>query len=74
MGREQFNDFADFTVSVNVPKNFVVWATGDLQNPDEVLQPTYAQRLKDLLTSDQIVNIAQPEEVQQGKVTAQTDR
>ena len=72
-GREQFNDFADFTVSVNVPKNFVVWATGDLQNPDEVLQPTYAQRLKDSLTSDQIVNIAQPEEVQQGKVTAQTD-
>jgi hypothetical protein len=72
-GRERFDDFADFTVAVNVPKNFVVWATGDLQNPDEVLQPTYAQRLHDSLTSDEVVNIATPEEIQQGQVTTQTD-
>lgn len=72
-GREFYNDFADFTVAVNVPKNFAVWSTGDLQNPDEVLQPTYAQRLKDSMTSDQVLTIAQPNEMQQGLVTAQSD-
>ncbi len=72
-GREAVNDFADFTVSVEVPKNFVVWATGDLQNPDEVLQPEYAQRLADSFTSDEVITIATPEETQQGLVTAQSD-
>jgi len=72
-GRELANDFADFTFRVNVPKNFVVWATGELQNPDEVLQPIYAQRLADSLTSDEIITIATPEEMQSGQVTAQAD-
>jgi hypothetical protein len=72
-GRERFNDFADFTFSVNVPKNYVVWATGDLQNPQEVLQPAYAKRLKDSMTSDKVINIAQPDEMKKGLVTAQSD-
>jgi hypothetical protein len=33
-----YNDFNDYTLEVTVPKNYVVWATGDLQNTDEVLQ------------------------------------
>ena len=71
--QEQYNDFADFTVTVNAPKNFIVWATGDLQNPDEVLQPAYAERLAASLTSDDVINIAQPDAIQQGLVTAQSD-
>jgi len=70
--QEQYNDFADFTVTVNAPKNFIVWATGDLQNPDEVLQLAYAERLATSLTSDDVINIAQPDEIQQGLVTAQS--
>ena len=38
-----------------------------------MLQPTYAQRLKDSLTSDDTISIATIAEVQQGQVTAQTD-
>lgn len=72
-GRELANDFADFTFSVNVPQNFVVWATGELQNPDEVLQPEVAERLADSMTSDEITTIATAEETQDGMVTAQTD-
>lgn len=72
-GRELNNDFADFTFNVNVPKNYIVWATGDLQNADEVLQPDYAARLQDSFTSDNVINIAQPEDLEQGLVTAQSD-
>ncbi|MFN8464479.1 MAG: M1 family metallopeptidase [Caldilineaceae bacterium] len=70
---EMYNDFADFDVTVHAPKNFVVWATGDLQNPDEALQPEYAQRLRDSMTSDEVTKIATPAELQAGKVTAQDD-
>ncbi|WP_432807753.1 M1 family metallopeptidase [Pantanalinema sp. GBBB05] len=73
LGREFNNDFGDYTFEVKVPKNFVVWATGDLLNPQEVLQPTYAQRLQESFTSDRVITIAQPAELQQGRVTAQSD-
>ncbi|MBK8050999.1 MAG: M1 family peptidase [Anaerolineales bacterium] len=43
------------------------------ENPDEVLQPEYAQRLEDSMTSDEVINIATPEEIQQGLVTTQAD-
>jgi hypothetical protein len=73
LGREFNNDFGDYTFEVTVPKNFVVWATGDLLNAQEVLQPTYAQRLQESFTSDRVINIAQPAELKQGLVTAQSD-
>jgi hypothetical protein len=44
--QEFYNDFNDYTYSVKVPKNYVVYATGDLLNPDEVLQPEFSARLK----------------------------
>ena len=42
---EFYNDFNDYTLNVTVPKNFIVWATGTLQNPDLVLKMEYAKRL-----------------------------
>jgi hypothetical protein len=71
-GRERFDDFADFNVSVTVPKNYGVWASGELQNANEVLQPKYAQRLEESRTSDKVINIATPAEMKAGQVTTQT--
>lgn len=70
---EFYNDFNDYTLHVTVPKNFLVWATGDLQNPDEVLQPEYAQRLKRSLTSDSIVHIATQADLDAKNITKQKD-
>src|ERR1700722_4239305 len=69
--QEFYNDFNDYVLHVNVPKNFVVWATGDLQNPNDVLQPAYAGKLAASYTHDDIVRIASPAEIYGGKVTAQ---
>ncbi|RYZ28283.1 MAG: peptidase [Chitinophagaceae bacterium] len=54
---EFYNDFCDFDSYITVPKNFLVWATGDLQNCSEVLNPTYCQRIQQAEKSDAIINV-----------------
>jgi hypothetical protein len=51
----------------------VVYATGDLLNPDDVLQAEYAARLKKSYTSDAVMHIANEQEMKDGKVTLQKD-
>ncbi|MBX7170232.1 MAG: M1 family metallopeptidase [Pyrinomonadaceae bacterium] len=70
---EFYNDFNNYNLEITAPKDFVVWATGDLQNIDEVLQPEIAARFKESLTSDKVVNIASLDELKSGKVTVQND-
>ncbi len=74
LSHEFYGEFNDYNVEVTVPKNFLVWGTGNLVNIDEVLQPKYADRLKKSFTSDDVVNISTPEELKSGKVTAQKDQ
>lgn len=73
-GRQEFyNDFNDYTFSVAAPKNYIVYATGDLLNPQEVLQPEFAKRLRESYSSDKVIRVATLDEVLSGKVTAQND-
>lgn len=68
---EFYNDFNDYTVNVTVPANFMVWATGTLQNPGEVLQPAAAERLQQSMTSDSTIHVATVADWSNKKVTAQ---
>jgi hypothetical protein len=70
-GLEFYNDFNDYTLNVTVPKNYIVWATGDLKNPTQVLQPEYAKRLTISLTSDSTIHVATAQDVAGKSVTAQ---
>jgi hypothetical protein len=69
--QEFYNDFNDYTLSVSVPKNFIVWATGTLQNPKQVLQPEYATRLEKSMTSDSTIHIATAKDIADKSITAQ---
>jgi Peptidase family M1 domain len=68
---EFYNDFNDYNVNVNVPRDFMVWATGTLQNPSEVLQPDAAERLKQSMTNDSTIHVAAMQDWADKKVTAQ---
>lgn len=70
-GFEFYNDFNDYELSVTVPANFVVWSTGTLQNPTEVLQPEAAARLQESFTSDSTIHVATAQDMADHKVTAQ---
>jgi hypothetical protein len=57
-GRQEFyNDFCDFEGYITVPRNYVVWATGDLQNCKEVLNTTYCQRISQAEKNNELINI-----------------
>ncbi len=68
---EFYNDFNDYDLNVTVPANFMVWATGALQNPSEVLQPAVAERLQESMTSDSTIHIAAMQDWADKKVTLQ---
>ena len=68
--QEFYNDFNDYTLDVSVPKNYIVWATGTLQNPDAVLQPAVARKLAASMTTDSILSIANRVDLARGQVTA----
>jgi hypothetical protein len=71
--QEFYNDFNDYTLNVTVPKNYIVWATGTLQNASQVLGREYADRLQKSFTSDSTIHIATLDELKSKKVTAQND-
>ena len=37
---EFYREFADYEVQLTVPSDYMIWATGELQNPEEVYSPT----------------------------------
>ncbi|HVF97931.1 MAG TPA: M1 family metallopeptidase, partial [Flavisolibacter sp.] len=70
---EFYSDFNDYTLNVQVPPNYVVWATGTLTNPTAVLRPAIANRYKQSLTDDNIVKIASPQDLAAKAVTTPND-
>jgi hypothetical protein len=69
--QEFYNDFNDYEVSVTVPKNFLVWGTGDLLNAAEVLQPTFADKFNKSLTSDAVINVVTQKDLDARNITTQ---
>ncbi len=68
-GTEFYNDFGDFEVNIEVPPHYVLWATGELQNPEEVLQEKYVTRLHKAAVSDTVIHIIDSTEFMDRDIT-----
>ncbi len=68
---EFYNDFNNYKVNITVPANYIVWGTGTLLNPDDVLSPAFSSRYKSSLVNDDVKTIASKQELESKKVTNQ---
>jgi hypothetical protein len=66
---EFYNEFSDYDVTIRVPKNFIVWATGELQNADEVLEDRFVRLLTGTIVSDSPVKVITPADLRAGNIT-----
>lgn len=66
---EFYNDPNNFEVNITVPSGFVVWGTGELQNPEKVFQTEIVDRFEKAKTSDEVLRIMTQEDYKNGKVT-----
>ena len=67
--QEFYNDFCNFKLNVTVPEDYIVWATGDLKNCTEVLNPEYCRRLAKAESSDGITTIIDSTDLKKGGIT-----
>lgn len=71
-GEEEFyNDFCDFKVAITVPKDYTVWATGDLTNASSVFNKNISRRLQSAEKSDKTIDVIDSIDLAQSKVTQQ---
>ncbi|MGM0588121.1 MAG: M1 family metallopeptidase [Bacteroidota bacterium] len=74
MGNGEFYmGFADYDVSITVPEGWLVAATGQLKNSEEVLTDTVRRRLDQAATSDSTIHIVSEDERVAGKSTVDSD-
>jgi hypothetical protein len=69
---DHYDDFSDFDVRVTVPPEFVVWATGVLANPEEVLASPYLERYEAARGSDDVVGVVTRQDRATGGITRAT--
>ncbi|MEM1186308.1 MAG: M1 family metallopeptidase [Planctomycetota bacterium] len=60
---EFYTNFGDYEVSITVPGDYLVVATGELQNASEVLSAPIRERLERALVSDEPVYIVSEDEI-----------
>ncbi|MGK7396932.1 MAG: M1 family metallopeptidase [Candidatus Cyclobacteriaceae bacterium M3_2C_046] len=57
-----YNDFNDYEIEIKTPENYLVWATGQLQDPETIYTPEILSRLEQAQNSDEIIQIISQED------------
>jgi len=65
---EFYNDFNDFDVTISTPNNFMVWATGTLENQEEIYTNKVVNQIEEAHESYEILRIFSAEDCRNNKV------
>jgi len=66
---EFYGEFSNYTVEIELPENYLVWATGVLQNPKEVLAKKIYKKYNKALVSDKSIGVITTKDLEKGIVT-----
>ena len=67
--QEFYNDFCDFKLNITLPKDYIAWATGDLQNSNDIFTDKYLQRIKQAETTDGYITIIDSTDLKNEHIT-----
>jgi len=65
---EFYQDYADFQVAITLPDSFVVWGTGLLHNPEDLLSPRTLRRYRRAQRSNEVVHIVDSSDIVTGDI------
>jgi hypothetical protein len=68
--QEFYNDWGNFDAEITVPRNFVVWATGELQNASAVFSKKIYDRYQQALSADHVTHIIDSTDYKNGLITS----
>lgn len=71
---EFYNDYSDFEIQITAPKDYIVLASGILQNPEDVLAKNILEKYNKAKLSDEIVNIITVEDRESKNITAEKEK
>ena len=63
---EFYNDFNNYDVKITLPNDFGVWATGELQNPQDVYTQNILTKYSEAQVSADIINIISKSDLESG--------
>lgn len=66
--QEFYHDFSNYDVTITLPKGYQAWATGEWQNPADVLQPKILERWQKAHNSAEVLSIFSEAELKEGVV------
>lgn len=66
---EFYEGFGNFDVNITVPDRYAVWATGILQNAEDVLSKDVYKKYQQAKSSGEIINVITKQDLEKGNVT-----
>ncbi|MBV6512910.1 MAG: hypothetical protein FMNOHCHN_02428 [Ignavibacteriaceae bacterium] len=64
--KEYYNNFNDYTVTIDLPESFCAWATGELQNAADIMPDALLEKFTAAHTSEKVINLITKEEAEKG--------
>jgi len=71
---EYYGEFSDYTVNVNVPRDFKVWASGELDNPEAVFSKKYFKKWKEAQESMELYRFLTKDNYRDNNITKKDER
>lgn len=63
---EMYNNLSNFDVTLTAPPEFTIWATGELQNPEEVFNRKVSRLFSSAKTSEETIHIITEKDLDDG--------